>query len=460
MRRLLVPALLVYSVILFRAAYQSVTLDEADAFMTFATGNLDISFYPSSGNHVLNSLLARYTTQVFGLSQFTFRIPAMLGALLYLLSVAAIVTRLAPTRHLLAFAILTCNPFILDYLVASRGYALALGFLAAMVALAMRILDRGPTPIRDTILISICAALAVAANFSFAFCIAGTLGAFLLSLPKTKRWFALALAATIPGAIVGFAIVGKTLMAFPRDQLYYGAHSWPEMWTEMLDAVFPKQNLQLASIEPVLTAARGAAPYFILLPISIGLWMSTKSWPTRFVALALAATLTAHGLAHSIQNLLLPLDRTSIFIAFFLSVLAVISATHPPAQRISTTALCASLLIFALAFRTSYFRIWEFDMDVNRGFEAYLRYAKDHKIESAACTWRYGGAYNFYRAASKADIPKCDYIDQSNPPPRTAYFLWDPGEAEFIEKSKLEILYKGPISGLVVGIRSGSATEP
>ena len=459
MRRLLVPALLVYCLILFRAYTQSATLDEADAFMNFATGDPSMSFYASSGNHVLNTLLARYATQFFGLSQFTFRLPALLGALIYLLSAAAISLRVAPKRYLLAFAILTCNPFILDYLVAARGYAMALGFLAAIVALGMRILDDGPTPLRDTILISICAGLAVSANFSFAFCIVASLGAFLLTLllAKTKRWWVLALAATIPGALVGGLIVGKTLLAFPRDQLYYGAQTWLEMWTEMLDAVFPKQNLSLQSInlEPTLTLARSAAGYLILIPIAIGLWtaISTKSWPMRFVALALTATLTAHGLAHSIQNLLLPLDRTSIFIAFLLSVIAINTAANPVAQRISTGLLYASLLIFALAFRTNYFRIWEFDLDVNRGFDAYLRYAKDHKIETAGCTWRYGGAYNFYRAASKASVPECDYIDQTNPPPRTVYFLWVPGEAAFIEKAKLQILFKGPVSGLVVGVQ-------
>ena len=91
MRRLLVPALLVYSVILFRAAHQAVTLDEADSFNNFAN---DHAFFPSSGNHVLNSLLARTLTGTFPLSQFTFRLPAMMGAALYLFAAASIVTRL------------------------------------------------------------------------------------------------------------------------------------------------------------------------------------------------------------------------------------------------------------------------------------------------------------------------------------------------------------------------------
>jgi hypothetical protein len=50
-------------------------------------------------------------------------------------------------------------------------------------------------------------------------------------------------------------------------------------------------------------------------------------------------------------------------------------------------------------------------------------------------------------------VPECDYIDQDNPPARSVYFLNVPGQAEFIEKQKLAILYKGEVSGLVVCVK-------
>ena len=67
MNRLLGPGLFVYLIILLRAWSQAVTLDEADAFNNFSTGNLEMSFYASSGNHVLNSLLARFCAEAFHL---------------------------------------------------------------------------------------------------------------------------------------------------------------------------------------------------------------------------------------------------------------------------------------------------------------------------------------------------------------------------------------------------------
>ncbi len=468
MHRLLVPGIFVYAIILFRAAHQAVTLDEADGFLNFATGNLDMSFYPSSGNHVLHSLLARFSTQVFGVSQFTFRIPAMIGAALYLFAVASITRRIAPIKQLLGFAILTLNPFILDYLVASRGYALALGLLALAVALGMVVVEDCPTlrmALLTSAILSVCCGLAIAANFSFAFCIVSTVAALVVAVKLAGgRWLSIAAAATLPGLAVGYAIVGQTIQNYPRSQLYYGAQTWAEMWTEMLDAVYPRQNLslQMVDIQALLIGARHAAAFLVLIPLVIGLWagLSTKSWPMRFIWLSLTLTLTAHGLAHAFQGLLLPLDRTSLFIAFFLSLIAVHAASAAPVamgRGASAAILWASLIVFALAFRTNYFRIWDFDMDIDRGFAAYTQYAREHPVESVGCTWRYGGAYNFYLLASGASVPKCDYIDQDNPPPRSAYFVHTPGQDAFGLNAQFSVIYQGPQSGLLIWIRQGDS---
>ena len=65
-----------------RAVNQSVTIDEADAYMGYAMPDWPAHFWPSNGNHVLHSALVRLVTSVFGLSHLTLRIPALLGAAL------------------------------------------------------------------------------------------------------------------------------------------------------------------------------------------------------------------------------------------------------------------------------------------------------------------------------------------------------------------------------------------
>src|SRR5712691_13315414 len=58
-----------------RAGLQSVTLDEAASYLTFAAPDWPAYWYASSGNHVLNTILERIFSTAFGLSHLTLRAP-------------------------------------------------------------------------------------------------------------------------------------------------------------------------------------------------------------------------------------------------------------------------------------------------------------------------------------------------------------------------------------------------
>jgi len=69
-----------------RAATQSITIDEADTYLQWVDrpGQL---WAQISNNHILNSLLMRLSTWLFGLSEITVRLPALVGAALYNLGI-------------------------------------------------------------------------------------------------------------------------------------------------------------------------------------------------------------------------------------------------------------------------------------------------------------------------------------------------------------------------------------
>ena len=68
-----------------RACLQNITIDEATSYLLYAWGEHPFAqWYPASGNHVLNSLLMRLVTVVSGISELTVRIPAILGAFIYI----------------------------------------------------------------------------------------------------------------------------------------------------------------------------------------------------------------------------------------------------------------------------------------------------------------------------------------------------------------------------------------
>jgi len=117
----------------------------------------------------------------------------------------------------LLFICLTFNPFILDFMVAARGYGLANAFL--LVAIAIPVWDR--LELRTAcVWASLALGLSLASNFSFAFV---DLAAFLaLAIWAGKRGGAAALArCVIPGLLVALlGVVGAIglLVVFWRPE--------------------------------------------------------------------------------------------------------------------------------------------------------------------------------------------------------------------------------------------------
>src|ERR1700730_14711057 len=123
-----------------RACVQSITIDEADTYLTYVAPQFPTQWSPSANNQILNSLLMRLFTSVFGPSNLSLRAPALIGAAIFIIAAYFIVTSLSSELMLQwpLFVCLVYNPFIMDHLVAARGYSLALAFLMAVVALAIR----------------------------------------------------------------------------------------------------------------------------------------------------------------------------------------------------------------------------------------------------------------------------------------------------------------------------------
>jgi 4-amino-4-deoxy-L-arabinose transferase-like glycosyltransferase len=127
-----------FVVCVFRAITQSIVYDEAETYELYITAPFSAIFtYFDANHHFFSTLLIRLSTALFGISEWSMRLPALAGALLYFTAVY----RLARAAFgegrtfLLAVAALSLNPFILDFMVAARGYgpALALWMWALML---------------------------------------------------------------------------------------------------------------------------------------------------------------------------------------------------------------------------------------------------------------------------------------------------------------------------------------
>lgn len=180
--KLIFVAVFFYSCL--RAYFLSITHDEALTYLIHASGSFEEIFGFSlrirTNNHLLNTLLIKILTSVFGLQEFVIRIPSLVGLGFYLCATFKLLKLfLSKAAFLTGACLMVLNPYLLDFFSNARGYSLGLGFLAmALYYLFKNIENRDSKRYLSNILcISIYSALSVLSNLSFLNALFGIYGA-------------------------------------------------------------------------------------------------------------------------------------------------------------------------------------------------------------------------------------------------------------------------------------------
>lgn len=127
-------AIISFSYILYRALSLNLTHDEAYTYTryvqhtyseiaTYQTGNI------LPNNHLLNTFSQKYFAGLLGPSEFSLRLLSIISSLIFLVSAFFIARMFTPTFLLPAFIVLTLHPYILDFMMLSRGYGPAMAFM-------------------------------------------------------------------------------------------------------------------------------------------------------------------------------------------------------------------------------------------------------------------------------------------------------------------------------------------
>jgi len=367
-----------------RACVQSITIDEADTYLVWVARRDPSHWEAASNNHVLNSLLMRLFTSVFGVSHLSVRAPALVGAALYIGAAWLLCHRISPALRVQwpLFVCLVYNPFVFDHLVAARGYALALGFLLALFATAAYTrLDAAACA-----LCSVCAALSFAANFSFAFVNTFAMLAICLwACARTQAFQTRARllgACVLPGLLVSVFLSVPAVLHWPKGQLDYGTRSLGEMFSTVARASLFQLNPQI--VNPLLYHLLDhAKPLLLPALLLLAAWQWVR-WRPRVSCVLLAilgATVGAHWLLFKCFHVLMPMDRTAIWIVP-LCVLAIGAAAT--GRRGLTAMLFAMSFYFVLCLRLNYFKEWAWDADVNRIYPVLARYNHTYGVRDVA----------------------------------------------------------------------------
>jgi hypothetical protein len=453
--RFILPGAAIFALLwaVARACVQSITIDEADTYLFWVARN-DLSHWDvASNNHVLNSLLMRLFTSVFGVSHLSVRAPALIGAALYIFAAYLLCRKLTPDLRVQwpVFVCLVYNPFVFDYLVAARGYALALGFLMCMLAVAAYSrLDAAACA-----LCSVCAALSFAANFPFAFVDAFALLAILTwacaGTEATGTRVRLLGACVLPGLLVSIFLSAPAVLHWPKGQLNFGAHSLGEMFSTVARASMYRLNPLMVNplLYPILQHAK---PFLLPALLVLAAWQWVRWRPAVSGALLgiLTATIGAHWLLLKLFHVLLPMDRTAIWIVP-LCVLAIGAAAAN--RRALTVMLYVMSFYFLLCLRLNYFKEWDWDADVNKIYPVLAWYNHTYGVRDVASNWQYGSALNFYRLQSGRE--SFGEIESPVPIPtnRSLYVLYYPFDEDFIRQQHLRVVYHAPNTEAVVAAR-------
>jgi hypothetical protein len=471
---------LVWSVL--RAAQQAITLDEADTYLWFGSREAKFIWYPFPNNHVLNSLLIWLSTHVFGVSALTVRLPALLGAALYI-SVAYFLCRAITDRFALQFATLIClvyNPFVLDFFAAARGYSLANAFLMAALAIPVwhTRAGRKSVPVSSA-LASAAIGLSFASNLSFAFVDSAALLVVVIWAIRRRglnSMLRIIGCCTLPALVVSLGMCGYPIAHYPRNELWYGARSLGEMTQSLVDASLYRLCGPLANSEALKSVGRWlllalgvlCTCRLILGSLDREFRRNVRARIAASLAGVLILTLTAHYLAFRVANLPLPMSRTGIFFLWLCTLLIAVVAASPAESLFSrwlgyaiTGVLLCLAAHYLLCLRYTYFWEYEKAADMKEVYRVIERLNRTYGIQEFTADGAYRSPLNFYRAVSKTDkFPPLEGYPGMVPPGKAVYILHGTYYRAFMDEHKLVVVYRGRISQVVVAVPPDGPVRP
>jgi hypothetical protein len=431
----------VFAANIYRAATQGITIDEAFTYQHFvAPPFYQVMTSYDTNHHVVNSLLAKLTTGLFGVSELTLRMPSLLGGLIYLLAVRAIVLYVFSVEWAIAaFALLSLNPFVLDYLSAARGYGLALGFLMSALWFLLR---------SKWYPGGLCCGLAIASNLSFAYPVVALVAMVLLA-DVTKASFGRFLERVcIPAVVLPFVMYVIPLTHARPEQF---ALSAPSLLSALQSYVYFTFMRKLPPfVRLVASSAEGLAILILVCcaVASIAILRNKSQTPADRLILLNGGTmlvcLAITWLGHITLGLGYPLSRFGVYWPVMLSLGgAALVARYVRIRAFRWTALAVPALCIAQflnAFEVSYYQEWIFDAGSKRIAALILRKQATGPLR-IACSGLLQFSLGFY-----ANLNHAGWVISGDPMADGEFHVLM--EEDF--RPDLKLLYRDPVSHAVI----------
>jgi len=482
---------------LYRAWTQSITCDEAFTYNEFLAGPVSRLFtHYDANHHILHSMLAKIAISLFGLSEFTLRIPSLLGGVLYLSTAFRLCRYLFGESlfFLVSLASVTLNPFVLDFLSAARGYGLALAFcLWALYHLCRfaAAYEPGSRTSQQSHLYKAALGLALSVSSHVAFLFpCGALAALLVLMlavdgllkgNRSSLGRQLSRAADqflLPGLVTAFLIMVLPLSRASQSAYYYGADSLSQSLDSILRPAFFHHRGRALSFDLFEPAFLEVMKYLVpgvfllagaVLVAIVWRWIRARGFrklsrPDQFLYYAGGGMLVALAgmvASHKAFGLLYPQGRTGLYWVplFLLTCAALLKRFEKPRVLVRiarvTSLFVAGLVLaqFIVHFDTTHYAEWVPDSGVRQIVDLmradHARHPKD--AVRLAASWTLEPSLNFYRQRHR--LAWMDPIRRESLGADSDYFVLLPRDVALIEKLRLTKLYQHGLSGAVLAVR-------
>ncbi len=433
----------------WRAAHQSITIDEATTYRFYVAApwpSLYRHYIPN--DHLLNSVLARLSVSLLGPSELALRLPSVIAGFFFTLGVF-VVLRSSVARLLirwLAFAAIALQPLLLDFSIAARGYGMGLTLLAWAMYFCLE---------RRFRLTALLLGLAVVAQLSMAIPAVAIVAAAILLMRKNPPTPRLALGVCV--AAIGMCVAALRVLAMREFNVGYLT-----LRESLYSLVFPsttnREGLFVNAHTPAVFAEMAvvlAIAGFIVLQTARLLWRDRSMKRLAPVALLIsAATLfAARGVGFKY-----PVDRTGLYLIllFALSWPVAVDALRSRAYRgLHIVLACAFVVQFCAQFDLHSFKLWRFDSDIRHvaliiARESAGKPANSMTVSAALIHRR---SLQYYRQT--LPIPALRPIQSVDPPPMSGYdfYVLNPGAHDpRPDAAHFRVLFSGPDSGIILAV--------
>jgi hypothetical protein len=434
-----------FAICCYRAAHQSITIDEATTYNQFVSGPWNKLFGPyDANNHILSSFLIKLTVTIGGLNEFTIRFPSLIAGLFLTIGVFWLLKQAkSPILRWIAFAVFCTYPMIFDFSIVARGYSLSLAFFVWALYFAIG---------RRYRLAGFLIGLSIAANLATVFPSLALISVVILFERKEEAFLNL----VVPAFLTAGLITGHSLWKAQRGQFYIG---YPELHTAVSSFVFtslhpsPSRDGILGGTEEANWIAWFGLPLLGLLAAGLTLW--GKDLRRLIPLLTLAITLIGLMLARWLFAVNYPADRTCLYFPILALVAWAIAGDALKNRYLLALCVLPGLLLviqFCTQLQMGSFQFWRSEAD-NRQIATLIQQASAGKSPESltlSTNWLHQPALEFYRRYLHIEALKP--IDRLEPTPLTGFdfYVLSGGDLDRIKTTNLRVVFEDPDAGIIL----------